>query len=104
MVPIRVDLSDTGDVGESFLSKYPGICPLCSRFIAKNRSKVIFLPRPMTPRSGDGRFSDDDNKTYYYDGRLIGMQPRKVAHEDCWNRWQKSGFAPPKYAGTVRWD
>lgn len=33
---------------EPTLARYPGTCPLCGKFIAKNRSQVLPLPEPRS--------------------------------------------------------
>lgn len=73
-----------------------GICPLCSRYITKNRSWILPLPEAISPR-GDGRQSSDDGRYYNADGRPISMHPRKWAHQACWPRY----FNPPKKAGSL---
>lgn len=69
-------------------AQYSAICPLCSKFVAHNRSVVVRLPTPMVPR-GDGRRSSDDGGLYYADGQRIDMRPRSRAHLRCAKRYLK---------------
>ena len=77
------------------LATQSGICPLCSKFIAKNLSPIVALPEPLTPRTLPPRWhgeytythSYDDGGNYYADGRSISLSPRAWAHERCAERW-----------------
>ena len=68
----------------AFIAKFGGICPFCSTFIAKGRSKIVRLDPSVVPRATpDGRFSLDTGETYYATGGSITLEPRKYAHERC---------------------
>ena len=81
------------------LARYSGICPLCSRYITKNRSTVVLLPRPLVPR-GDGRISADDGGIYNARGQAISMHPRQWAHERCYPRFLEA----PKFVELRDYD
>lgn len=72
----------------SVIARQSGICPLCSTFIAKNRSRIVALPVPIAPR-GNGRFSFDDGGAYYADGRTISMSRRAWCHAKCRPRFDQ---------------
>jgi hypothetical protein len=72
----------------SILATRSGICPLCSKYIAKNLSPIVRLPKPIVPR-GDGRISADDNRPYHADGHSIGLHPREWCHVACYPRHRK---------------
>ena len=82
----------------SILASRSGICPLCSKYIAKNLSPIVRLPRPIVPR-GDGRISADDNRPYHADGRSIGLYPREWCHVACYPRHRK----PPAHQQLTRY-
>jgi len=71
-------------------AKFTGVCPLCSTYIAKGRSKVEALPEPMVPR-GNGVRSSDDHGLYHASRRPISMHPRVWAHERCVRRYESVG-------------
>lgn len=82
------------DQPESTLAELSSICPLCSKFIAKNHSWVCRLPYPIYPRSSpDGRQSLDDRGYYYASARPIRFYKRVWAHHYCWSRFDR----PPRY-------
>lgn len=66
-------------------AQYSAVCPLCSRWIAQRRSKVVELPTAILPRaSSDGRFSLDDGESYYSGKRYIdATRTRSFAHWYC---------------------
>ncbi len=72
----------------SVIARQSGICPLCSKFIAKNLSRIVPLPEPIPPR-GNGRFSFDDGEAYYADGRTISMVERAWCHAKCRPRFDE---------------
>lgn len=67
------------------------ICPMCHVFIVKGRSWAVRLPKPVVPRTSDGRFSDDTGEPYYWDGHRIPSpdRPRWYAHHRCWLRYSR---------------
>jgi hypothetical protein len=68
----------------ALIAKFGGICPFCSTFIAKGRSRIVRLHPPVAPRATpDGRFSLDTGQAYYATGASITLEPRKYAHERC---------------------
>jgi hypothetical protein len=79
-------------------SKYSSICPLCSKFIAKNHSWVSALPEGIPPRcTKDRRESLDDGRAYYAEGRAITWRIYKWVHSDCLPRFDQE----PKYEEIV---
>jgi len=70
------------------IAKYSGHCPLCSKYIAKSRSKIRALPKAIPLRSHCGRSSLDDGNVYNYDGKQIydWETPRLWVHEACFPR------------------
>lgn len=66
-----------------------GICPMCHVFIAKNRSRVMNIPRPLAPRIrvldwNDGYVCADTGKPWYFDARHPGSQKRWIVHVRCY--------------------
>lgn len=79
---------------DPILATWSAICPLCSKFIAKNHSKIARLPHPIQPRSTpDRRRSLDDRGFYYASGNPIYTGEKHYSHERCWPRHLKA----PRY-------
>lgn len=76
------------------IAQHSGICPLCSKFIAKGRSRVFPLYPPMRPlataiggrEGGAAWVSADDGGPYYADGHKPSLKPRSWAHARCATR------------------
>lgn len=78
----------------STTARFGGTCPLCSKYIAKNSSKIARLPVPLAPRcTDDRRFSLDDGREYNTFGEPIDDRPRDWCHEKCLSRY----WSPTKY-------
>ena len=76
------------------MAKWSSICPLCSKFIAKNLSRVVRLPHAIFPRcTPDGRRSLDDGDYYYALGDAIGGGRKSWAHHYCWSKFDRQ----PRY-------
>lgn len=82
--------------GESSL-----ICPMCHVFIAKNHSWAVRLPKPMMPRTLDGRHSQDTGQAYYYHGGPIRMMKKWFVHERCWPKYLALGKCPLSFEGAI---
>ena len=74
-----------------------GICPMCHVYIAKGRSRVVKLYRPLTPRyevwKGYGEEvwqSRDTGEAYNHDGSPIRTHPRWYVHERCYPKAEKA--------------
>jgi hypothetical protein len=77
------------------IARYPGICPLCSTYIAARRSRIVRLPEAMIPRTQfGGVLSADDGGEYNSDGKPISREPRDWAHARCWDAYVKAGKPP----------
>ena len=85
-------------------AKSSGICPLCSRFIAKNHSWITKLPEAIYPRTDDGRYSLDDGEAYYSSGRRIKRYPRRWCHEACRPRYDQEPRYEAAEIGGGRWE
>lgn len=60
------------------IAQYSAYCPLCSKYIQKNRSRIARIDPPLVPR-GNGEFSADDCGQYNSNGTPISMA---LAHTD----------------------
>lgn len=77
--------------GVEYVADKSGICPMCHVFIAKSKSRVMQIPRPLAPRIGrygddGGYYCLDTNRPWYYDGRNPGSQKRWVVHHYCYEK------------------
>ncbi len=68
------------------VARYSGHCPLCSKYIAKGRSKIRALPKAIPLRTCCGRESLDDGGVYHYNGKKIydWESPRLWVHTKCY--------------------
>lgn len=86
---------------EPTLAEWSAICPLCSKYIAKNHSWITRLPYPIEPRcTPDRRRSLDDKGYYHARGTQIYPAPKKYCHERCWSKHQR----PPRYEALHLFD
>lgn len=68
------------------------ICPMCHVFIAKHRSWIVKLPRPLAPRAVVADYNPrkgrcaDTGRPWYANGRLPSLHKRWMVHRACFKK------------------
>lgn len=76
----------------TFLAVVSSLCPVCGRYIAKNRSLIAKLPEPIKPNVviyDDMNFNWNETATFEISGRSFRWSEiwrlRSYVHADCYD-------------------